>query len=141
MSDSPTPEEHTTPASDQESQRRVTLRRADLELVAFFATARLSDADAERQRVERLDEVHEAGRLLARRLSRLLAHSVTESRGSHSRWHLPADASEFFDALVHFADLVRGSATHIRTQLPNGSCDDATAPREEPARPRVRLVD
>lgn len=131
---------HDVPEHDR--QERVTLRRADLELVAFFATARLSDPTAERERVERLDEVHEAGRLLARRFSRLMAHSVTESRGSHSRWHLPTDASEFFDALAAYADVVRVSAKRIRTQRPDAQAHvDAPVAHPDAAGPQLRIVD
>jgi hypothetical protein len=139
VSDSATSGDERLHPSDRRPPERITLRRADLELVAFFATARLSDPAAEHERVERLDEVHATGRLLVRRLSRLVAHSVTESKGSHTAWHLPTDAAEFFDALAMYADLIRGSAKRIRTQLPASPIDGA-APRQ-PRGPQLRIVD
>jgi len=91
-----------------------TIASSDLDVLASLTAARLADREQEARRLAQLDELNGAMSTLSRSLAALGRHSLSECRGSHSRWDVTEDTRAFYDALSTYAALVRTVATEYR---------------------------
>lgn len=97
-----------------------TITASDLDVLAHLTAARFADREQEARRLAQLDEVNGALNALSRTLATLGRHSLSECRGSHSRWDVTEDARAFYHALSTYAALVRTLAAEHR-ELAAGS--------------------
>jgi len=91
-----------------------TIASSDLDVLANLTAARFADREQEARRLAQLDELNGAMGTLSRSLAALGRHSLSECRGSHSRWDVTEDTRAFSDALCTYAALVRTVATEYR---------------------------
>lgn len=105
---------------------RATIASSDLDVLARLTAARFSDRAQEARRLERLDELNNALGALSRSLAALGRHTISECRGSHSKWDVTEDNRAFYEALSRYAALVRDLADEYRSLTTEAV--DATSP-------------
>ena len=88
-------------------EERTTLASSDLDVLARLTTARFDDRGQEARRLAQLDELNSALSALSRSLAALGRHSISECRGTHSKWDVTEDTRAFYEALSTYATLVR----------------------------------
>jgi hypothetical protein len=93
---------------------RITLASSDLDVLARLTAARFDDRGQEAHRLAQLDELNGAMSAVSRALAALGRHSISECRGSHSKWDVTEDTRAFYDALCTYASLVRAVAGEYR---------------------------
>ncbi|HJR67852.1 MAG TPA: hypothetical protein VJ802_15585 [Gemmatimonadaceae bacterium] len=94
-----------------------TIASSDLDVLAHLTAARFPDRDQEARRLAQLDALNGAMSSLSRTLAALGRHSLSECRGSHSRWDVTEDTRAFYNALCSYAALVRTMANEYRELL------------------------
>lgn len=99
-------------------EQRATIAPADLDVLARLTAARFTDAAQEARRLQWLDELNNASASLSRAVTTLSRHTISECRGSHSRWDVKEDSRVFFDALARYATLVRDVAAEYERLSP-----------------------
>lgn len=87
---------------------------SDLDVLANLTAARFPDREQEARRLVQLDQLNSALSALSRSLAALGRHSLSECRGTHSRWDVTEDTRAFYDALCTYAALVRTVAAEYR---------------------------
>jgi len=75
---------------------------------------RRPDLGQEARRLAQLDELNGAMSAVSRALAALGRHSISECRGSHSKWDVTEDTRAFYGALRTYASLVRTVAGEYR---------------------------
>lgn len=95
-------------------EERITLASSDLDVLARLTAARFEDRGQEARRLTQLDELNGAMSTLSRALAALGRHSISECRGSHSKWDVTEDTRAFYNALSTYATLVRSVAAEYR---------------------------
>jgi hypothetical protein len=86
----------------------------DLNLLGFVAAQRFSDPSDEDERVALISAALDAGRTASRAMQMWVSHSLTEYRGSHSRWDVAATTADLSRALDVFVCAVGNAATRLR---------------------------
>lgn len=109
-------------------EQRATIAPADLDVLARLTAARFTDAAQEARRLERLDELNSASASLSRSLATLSRHTISECRGSHSKWDLTEDSRAFYDALARYAALVRDVAAEYQRLSPQPADSTSVVP-------------
>ena len=99
-------------------EQRATIAPADLDVLARLTAARFSDAAQEARRLQWLDELNSASASLSRAVVTLSRHTISECRGSHSKWDMTQDTRAFYDALAAYATLVRDAAAEYQRLSP-----------------------
>jgi hypothetical protein len=103
-----------------------TIASSDLDVLASLTAARFADREQEARRLAQLDELNAAMNALSRSLAALGRHSLSECRGSHSRWDVTEDTRAFYHDVCTYAALVRTVATEYRERAA-GSTTAASA--------------
>ena len=106
-----------------------TIASSDLDVLANLTAARFADREQEARRLAQLDALNSAMSTLSRSLAALGRHSLSECRGSHSRWDVTEDTRAFYDALCTYAALVRTVATEHRELAAGPTRGVAASPR------------
>jgi hypothetical protein len=98
---------------------RATIASSDLDVLARLTAARFADCAQETRRLERLEALNGALGALSRSLAALGRHTISECRGSHSKWDVTEDNRAFYEALATYAALVRDLAAEYRSLSPD----------------------
>ena len=81
---------------------RSTIARHDLRIAAVVVSVRLGEPLAEQQRLTLVDELIRVESSLGRELAEHARHALSESRGTHSKWDVVADAEAVYAALERY---------------------------------------
>jgi hypothetical protein len=111
---------------------RTTIASPDLEVLARLTAARFADRAQEERRLEQIDELNGAVGALSRSLAALSRHTISECRGSHSKWDVTEDSRAFYAALSAYATLVRKLAAEYGSPAADAAdaADAGTAKRQ-----------
>lgn len=91
----------------------ITLRLIDFRIAAAAMSLRLDDPSAEERRLSLVAELLRAQGLLGQAFAAHLRHSLSECRGTHSRWDIQDDAERLWLALEDFESSVRQTAREL----------------------------
>ena len=108
---------------------RTTIASPDLEVLARLTAARFADRAQEEHRLEQIDELNGAVGALSRSLAALSRHTISECRGSHSKWDVTEDTRAFYTALSAYATLVRKLAAEYGSPAADAADAGATKSR------------
>ncbi len=108
---------------------RTTIASPDLDVLARLTAARFAARAQEARRLEQIDELNSAVAALSRSLASLSRHTISECRGSHSKWDVTEDSRAFYAALSAYATLVRTIAAEYGSPAADAA-DAGTAKRQ-----------
>lgn len=106
------------------SDTEITLRLIDLRIAAAAMSLRLDDPIAEERRLSLVAELLRAQGSLGQAFAAHLRHSLSECRGTHSRWDVQDDAERLWEAMTHFESSVRQTAGELGKLIRAASPDD-----------------